>query len=264
MLTKDELLQKGVSEEAADEIIAAYEDGNEEDSLQALQKALNDESSDELFKAKGGNGEESEEEEKEEEKGEYDESYMKKHMPRYMKENKKAVECAAKRMGIFSDKMNKAFDDIDSEAEGAVVEMVDLKPALESIQEGFGEMEKAFVDIANTVLLISEQNQKTYDIMKKAANAQVDQAKNLDEFLGKSNGRKGLTVDANLKKGEEIVVDGDGNKVIYDLLLKATKEGDQTAGMVLSAFESRGKNANNLNAAQKKYANELLQKREAK
>ena len=83
MLTKEELLQKGISEEMADEIIAGFSDSDEESSLQALQKALGENPEmDDLFKAE--KGEKKEEEDEDEDKEDYNDSYMKKHMKRYM------------------------------------------------------------------------------------------------------------------------------------------------------------------------------------
>ena len=52
MLTKEELLEKGVSEDAADEIIAAFEESGSQNSLELLEKALNDDDKTmSLFKA---------------------------------------------------------------------------------------------------------------------------------------------------------------------------------------------------------------------
>jgi hypothetical protein len=92
MLSKDELLQKGVSEEVANEIIAAFEaDPQDENSLLALQKALDgsDETDQTLSKAKGDDKDkDGKDKEPDDDDDDYNEKYMKKHMVRYMKENK--------------------------------------------------------------------------------------------------------------------------------------------------------------------------------
>lgn len=53
-MLKELLLQKGMSEAEADEIVAANAAQTEDSSLIALQKALSDDNMDSLFKAKGG------------------------------------------------------------------------------------------------------------------------------------------------------------------------------------------------------------------
>ena len=83
MITKEELLQKGIDASEADKIISALEAQVENSSpLEALNKALNDDPEmDSLFKAaKKGEGDEDEDEDEEE----YDEKFMKK-MKKYMK-----------------------------------------------------------------------------------------------------------------------------------------------------------------------------------
>ena len=150
-MTKEELLellQKGITEDVADEIIAAFSDSEDEDSLQALQKALEDnpdKNMDDLVKAakKGGD-----EEGDEGDDDDYDEKFMKKYMKRYMKENKKSSEKTAKEAGLFGDKMEKAIDGIDLDSEAAVIEMEDLKPVLETIGEAIDVMSKAIPELA--------------------------------------------------------------------------------------------------------------------
>ena len=114
-MTKEELLQKGVSEEVADEIIQAMTVQEDEDSLSALQKALDEvpENMELLEKAE-------DEEEEDEEKDEYSEKDMK----RYMKaKGKAACQKMMKELGFASEKMSKAVEDIDADADGAIVEM---------------------------------------------------------------------------------------------------------------------------------------------
>ena len=133
MITKEELLQKGIDPEKADMIIAALEGQKDDSSPLALLKAEMSGGSEELlFKAKGegkgdGDGDEDDDE------ADYDEEYMKKYMKKYMKANKKEASSAAKEVGLFAEKMEKAINDIPSDAEGAVVEMAELSDFLDSI-----------------------------------------------------------------------------------------------------------------------------------
>lgn len=253
MLTKEELLQKGISEDVADEIIAAAEsDGSPENSLQALEKALNNET---LFKAKGGDDDEGDEEE---EGSDYDESYMKKYMKRYMKENKAACGKMAKDVGIFGGEMKKAVESFDNDAEAAVIEMEDLKPILESQVEFNDAMSKAVEEISGAIELIRVRAEQSYDLMQKAAAVQVETAKSMDEFFSTPAGRKGVTASVTMQKAEN-PVSPEMVKTVYSTLMKATQKGDQKAGMILSAFESTGKNLKRLNDLQRQYINDLIQ-----
>lgn len=255
MLTKDELLRKGISEEVADEIIAAADsDGDSENSLQALEKAISgDVENGLLFKAKGG-----EEEEEEEEEEEYNEEYMRKYMKKYMKENKSACAKAAKEVGLFADKMEKARADFDMDAEGAIVEMADLKPILDAQSDVNSAMAKAVQDLSRTVETIVAQNEQAFDLMKKAAAVQVETAKGIDSFLSTPQGRKGITASADMQKAQSF--SPELSKVAYSVLMKAVHNKDEKAGMIISAFESAGKRLDRLNPAQRAYITELIQK----
>jgi len=256
-MTKEELLQKGVSEEAADEIIAAFEAKEDpENSLHLLEKALNEGSHNEesLFKAKD------EDDDDEDGGDDYDEEYMKKYMKRYMSANKKSCGKMAKEVGIFSEDMKKAVSDIDPEANGAIIEMVDLKPILQSQVEFNESLVKALNTISERVTLIADQNEQSFDIMQKAARVQVEQAKALDVFIGQPTGRKGVTSVTPMAKAAEIAITPEATKEIYSVLMKATKAGDQKAGLVISTFESCGKKIGMLNADHRQYISELLNK----
>jgi hypothetical protein len=164
MLTKEELLQKGVSEAVADEIIASAALESKEDpenSLQLLEKALNEGSD---TKGQEEPGEEplakaKEEKEKKDdsEDEDYDEKYMKKHMPRYMKENKKACGKVAKEAGLYADELKKAIDEVDKNYDGAIMEMADLKPVLEKIPTVIDSMAKAIEDISRAKILFLQK-----------------------------------------------------------------------------------------------------------
>lgn len=254
MLTKEELLQKGISESVADEIISAFSE-EEDNSLQALQKALDDDPAmDDLIKADGGDSKNSDDE-----KDDYDESYMKKYMKRYMKENKKSCGKMMKDLGESGDDMKKAVDNVDLDSEGAIVEMTDLAPFLKD-QAAFNEkMVKAVSELAESIDLISAKTEKNYDLMQKAAKVQVEQATELDKFLNVSEGRKGVVADVKMSKATDAAkFSPEDNKIIYKSLMKAVKDGDQMAGQVISAFESGGQNANRLNPSQKQFINELI------
>jgi hypothetical protein len=272
MLTKEELLEKGVPESAADEIIAAFEDGNaDENSLQALAKALEKNPEEDLLKAGNGGDDDDEkgskgkgkkdDDDDEGEEGEYNEKYMRKHMKRYMKENKKHAASSAKEAGIFGDKMEKAVSDFDFDAAGAVVEMEDLKPILVAQNEFISAMSKAVQAISEQVEYISERQDKEFGVMRKAARVTVDQAVAMGEWLGQPQGRKGkdsIHATSKMEKATSGPIDANGNKIIYSALLKATKNGDAVAGQILSVFESKGKNGNFLNAPQRQFIEKLL------
>lgn len=255
MLTKEQMLQKGVSEEAADEIIASY--SFTEDPLLDLQKALDDPSED-LLKAES----EKEDEDENEDEDDFDEKYMKKYMQRFMKKNSSYCSKMMKKLNSSNEKMEKAISDIDLDAEGAIVEMTDLSPFLEN-QSVFNQtMVKAIDCLSNQIDGIVKSSEKSFDLMQKAAKVQVEQAKLFSNISSTSNGRKGVLVNEDLSKaGDVLKSHGD---IIYTELLKATQTGDKNAGYILSAFESSGKNANLLNESQKKYINNLINNKEVK
>jgi len=189
-------------------------------------------------------------------------------MKRYMQENKKACGKMAKEVGIFGENMKKAVEDVNTEVDGAIVEMADLQPVLNTLSEFpsvIESMSKAIESLSNQVTYISENNDKSYDLMQKAAKVQVEQAKVIDEFMAQPAGKKGKVAMPEMQKAGnvpdgQVVVTPEQSKHVYSVLLKATKDGDTTAGQVISAFESCGKNLNRLNAYQKQYINELMTK----
>lgn len=262
MLTKEELLEKGLSEADADEIISAFESKEDpENSLQLLEKALNENDEQSLSKAKESEDKD-EDEDKKGNEDDYKPEYMKKYMKRYMKENKKTCGKMAKEVGIFGDEMKKAIDEIDTNLDGAVVEMADLKPILDTLTGGIESMAKAIEDLSGQVMAVTEQSDKSFDIMKKTANVTVEQAKAINDFLGQPTGRKGQTSipEKEMKKAQSIQMTPEAKNQIYTILMKAIKEGDRTAGQVLGTFESAGKDINRLNPSHKRYIGELMQK----
>jgi hypothetical protein len=226
MFTKEELLQKGIPEKTADEIIAAFSaDSQDKDSLLALQKALEVPSGkdENLLKAAKGDGEEDEDEDKD-----YDEEYMKKYMKRYMKANSKSVTKMMKDVGLLKDDMKKAIDGIDvNNSEGAVVEMSDLAPFLQS-QKEFNEcLLKALETLSGQNELITDSVAKAYDLMQKAAKVTADQAVQIKDFLSVPNGRKGvISTNIEMQKAnpDTNVFSAEENKLAYSVLMKATRE----------------------------------------
>ena len=257
-MTKEELLLKGISEEVADEIIAAYSDGDE-DPLQLLNKALDSEPKDSLLKAEGGEEDEDDGEDEDEE-DKYDEEYMKKYMKKYMSTNKKSCQKLMKEVGAMSGDMKKAIDDFDYDSDGAVVEMLDLAPILENQSEFNESMVKAMNNLAGAIDIIVSQNEKSFNLMQKAAKVTAIQAESLGDYMGQPMGRKGVTVSADMTKAVSMgpVVSKEQNQVIYKTLMKAVNSKDAEAGLIISAFESAGQDANRLNKAQKEYINNLL------
>jgi hypothetical protein len=263
------LLQKGLSEEVADEVITAFESKEDpEDSLQLLEKALSDEPIEEpLSKAKKDNFQK--EDKKEDKKSgdddddkDYNAEYMKKYMKRYMKENKKACGKMAKEVGIYAEEMKKAIDDVDTDLDGAVIEMADLKPVFEKLPEVISSMAKAIEEISGQVIAVTSQNEQTFDVMKKAATVTVETAKSMNDFLGQPTGKKGKVAipGEDMKKASDAVFTPEAKREIYSKLMKATREGDRTAGAVISAFDSAGQDLNKLNPGHRKYISELMTK----
>lgn len=256
-MTKEELLQKGITEDLADEIVASFSDDTDGDPLQALRKAIDAGQDGDLFKAKGGEGkgkDEEDEDEEDEDKNEYNERYMKKHMKRYMKENEKEFEGDLKK--CFGN-MKKAAE-IDSDSDGAVVEMADLQPFLNSQVDMIDGLCKAISEINEKVNEIAQQTDKNQDIMLKAAKVQVEQADSVNKFLSGSQtgGPRGIVATKDMQKAMNN--SKDSNVLAYKTLMKATLNGDKNAGQIISAFESVGKNLSRLTASQQQYVNDLV------
>ena len=250
MFTKEELLEKGVSEEVADEIISGL---SEDDSLTALSKALGDGEgeSGSLFKAEG-----EEDGDDESEDDDYDEKYMKRYMKKYMKSNGSACKKMMKEMGMMKAEMSDSFNSIDASAEGAIVEMTDLSPVLDKFSETIDTMSKAIEAINDRVDVIARNSDTVYDLQSKSARVMLEMGKAQEFELSQSTGRKSTSTQ-NLQKAHEYS-QNDSN-IVYKTLLKAVKEGNESAGMVLSSFESNGKNLSKLNPAQRKVIAGLIQ-----
>jgi len=260
MITKEELLQKGIDPEKADMIIAALEGQKDDSSPLALLKAEMDGGSemDTLFKAKGegkgdGDGDEDDDE------SDYDEEYMKKYMKKYMKANKKEASSAAKEVGLFGEKMEKAISDIPTDAEGAVVEMADLSDFLDN-QAVFNEkMTKAIEAIVDRIEVIANQNVENYSLLHKAAAVTAETAEIISGIGNMPQGRKGVVV-ADMEKAVKTAPVNVDSKVVYSVLMKAVASGDKVAGQIGSKFESAGKRFNLLAPKEQEYVNELIKK----
>jgi hypothetical protein len=254
-MTKEELLQKGISEDVVDEIMTKFEDKTSENSLQALQKALNkDEDGNTLFKAakKGGN----------EDEDDYDEEYMKKHMKRYMKSQKDVSDT-----DMYEEKMKKAADDLGEEDYG-IIDAKDMKPYLDTQQEITVELCKAVSSLSEQFEYLKnrneERNEEMFDLLKKASQVQVEQAAEIEKFMATPQGKKGITSNVDPKQdlskaitGEKITPEQNG--LIYQTLLKAVKlNKDAIAGQIISRFEAARRNYNELESGHKAYIQKLI------
>jgi len=253
MITKEELLQKGIDASEVDKIISALEAQTEDSSpLEALNKALNDNPEmDSLFKAKKGEGDEDEDDEEDGE--EYDEKFMKK-MKKYMKSKGKHEEPDGDEGPMFGKEMKKAIDDI-SGADGGVVEMADLAPVLNSMVETVQDMAKALSGLERRIEVISGQNAESYSLLTKAAAVTAETAEIVSGIGNTSAGRKGVIV-ADMKKAQEAVQPEP--KVIWAALTKALNSGNIKAGEIGSKYESSGRRFNMLNPAEQNFVKELI------
>ena len=261
MLTKESLLSKGLSPEVADEILSAMSETKDDNSLTALRKALEPKDKTGLFKAEKENEEDNESgkgEPDDEKKEDYDEKYMKKHMKKYMVENKKECRKAADEAELYDKEMKKAIDSIDMDADGAVVEMADLSPVLEAIVNSNTAMLKAINTLVAQNERITDQNEKSFEILHKAAAVTAETADSISGYMGAPQGRKGVTTGDMAKA--RATQSGLDPKSVYRVLAKAMTAGDQKAAGILEVFESSGKRVNYLNAERQAYVADLLSK----
>ena len=262
-MLKELLLQKGMSEADADEVVKASAEQTDDSSLEALQKALNSDKSESLFKAEGGKGKGAPESDDDDEDGageEYDEKFMKKH--------KKYMKSIGKEKGghnddepdgdenMFGKEMKKAVDNIDPNAEGAIVEMAELAPVLDALVSVMGNMAKAISGLKSDIKIISAQNSETYGLMAKAAAVQVESAEIISGIANQPAGRRGALVQ-DMKKAVS-VASPKGN--VWAVLAKAVNAGDMKAGQIGSKYESSGKRFDFLNPEEQAYVNELIAK----
>lgn len=252
MITKEELLQKGIDPAVADEILAKLEQSDDSSPLEALNKALAGEVELDLFKAKG----EGDDGDGDDEGADYDEEYMKKYMKKYMKANKKEAADAAKEVGLFAGEMKKAVDDISPDSEGAVIEMADLAPLLEAIVPAIENMAKAIVSQNERIEVIAAQNAENYSLLHKAAAVTAETAETISGIASTPQGRKGVIV-SDMSKAKPV---GISPKLVYTALSKAVSQGDKRAGDIGSKFESGGNRFDLLMPEEQKYVNDLIAK----
>jgi len=266
-MTKDELLLKGFSPEEAEivsQALDAQANKEPENPLLALKKELD------LSKAKVPEGDD--EPDKEGKDDDYNPEYMKKNMRRYMKENKKACAKMMKEMGDYSQDMKKALEDFDEDGD-YLLETKNLAPFMETftgitpVLEG---MVKAIVNINEELTMVKGQNEKTFDLMQKAASVTADQAEifqNLNQAMSKSNGRKGITgTQAPLQKAAtpQGTITPEVNKQIFTTLMKAVKNGVPGSDNVISILETVGKDVNKLPAQSRQELVNVIEQMEAK
>jgi len=251
MITKEELLQKGIDSVVADEILARIESDENSSPLEALKKAVDRGSDMEtLFKAKKGEGDEEEDEDEDGE--EFDEKFMKKHK-KYMKIKEHSEPDGDE--GMFG-KMKKAVDEVDPNSDGAVIQMEDLSPVLNAMVETVEDMTKAISILTKKIEVISSQNSESYNLMAKAAAVTAETAEIVSGIGNAPQGRKGALM-ADMSKAKPVVVD---QKAVWTALTKAFNSGDMKAGEIGSKYESSGKRFNLLNPEEQKYVNELMTK----
>jgi hypothetical protein len=258
MITKEELLQKGIDPAEADVIMAALENQNNENSSPlALLKAEMDGGSemDTLFKAKGEMEGDTDNEDGDDD---YDEAYMKRYMKKYMKANKKDAANAAKEVGLFAGEMKKAAENFPEDAEGAVVEMGELSDFFEKQIDFSEKMVKAIEAVVERIDVIEKQNLDNYSLLYKASAVTAETAEIISEIGNTPQGRKGVVV-ADMEKAAKSV-SGVDTKTVYSVLMKAITSGDKTAGDIGAKFESAGKNFNALNSGEQNYVKELINK----
>jgi hypothetical protein len=254
MITKEELLQKGIDPDEVDKIISALEGQSENSSpLEALNKALNENPEMDLFKAKKGEGDEDEDDEEDGE--EYDEKFMKK-MKKYMKSKGKHEEPDGDE-GLFGG-MKKAIEHIDPSSEGAIVEMIDLAPILDTMVDTVENMAKAISSLERKIEVISSQNAESYSLLSKAAAVTAETAEIVTGIGNTPVGRKGALVQ-DMQKAVKTVQTVD-SKAVWTTLVKALNAGDMKAGAIGSKFESSGKRFDFLNSEEQSYVKELMNK----
>jgi len=262
-LTKKELLLKGIDPATADEILASM-DQSDDSPLANLRKAMNGDSGmGSLFKAdhKEPDGDEDGKDEDGDGDGDgddYDEEYMKKYMKKYMKANKELCKADAEEVGLFDKEMKKAIESMDFDTEGAVVEMTDLAPFLDSQMEFNSKMAKAIMSLVQRVEVIADQTAEGYSLLHKASAVQVETAEIIAGISKTPNGRKGVMV-TDLAKARVIAGQSDV-MTVWNVLAKAINAGDTLAGDIGSKFESSGKRFDLLTTNEQNYVNELIKK----
>lgn len=260
MITKKELLAKGIDPATADEILASMDRENDSP-LANLRKAMNGENEmNSLFKAEHSepDGDEDGDGDGDGDEDDYDEEYMKKYMKKYMKANKELCKADAEDVGLFDKEMKKAIENMDFDAEGAVVEMTDLAPFLDSQLQFNSKMAKAIMSLAKGVELIIEQNAEGYSLLHKASAVQIETAEIISGISKTPNGRKGMITQDLVKA--RTVVGGVSPMAVWNVLAKAINNGDMKAGDIGSKFESSGRRFDFLNPEEQNYVKELIGK----
>lgn len=266
MFTKEELLEKGVSEDVADEIIAGLSD-TEDDSLSALSKALGDSDEQSLFKAGKGKDKDHDDEqgdvpgEQDTDPDEYDEKYMKKYMKRYMKSNGESCKKMMKEMGMMKAEMNESIRQFSADEDGSVIEVAEFSPILEKAVCAIESLSKALESTNERLDVIEKNSEQAYDLSAKSARVMLEMGKAREEDLSTSTGRKGKSVQEMTKAREFSKQESD---YVYESLLKAAKNGNDNASQVLCSFESHGKDLSKLNKAQRQVVSSILNSSEDK
>lgn len=246
MTPKDLLLQKGFTEEEADQMITALSEKETQNPLPLL-KAVLTKKPDEVFGKAAA---------KEEDDEDYSADYMKKHMKRFMKENKESYTDMEDDSDMAKKKMKKAVEEMDPDADGAVLDMVDLKPYLTAQGKTIETLAKAVKAINETLEVVMTQGAQNYHLAEATAAVNVETAEMLQKAMGKSMGRKGQTVDEKMQKAIETKHADSETK--WQALFKATQNGDPRAGSIIGVFESNNRSTKNLPKSDVLYIDELV------
>lgn len=266
MTLKEELLQKGIDPAIVEEMINLAESGKSGDAIEALAKALsNTGGQQDLFKADDEDDDDDDsmsddDNDDDDDDDGYDEKYMKKNMKRYMSENKAACKKMVESFEGESGKLQKAISSIDEDADGAVVEMVNLSPLLTSISSTMQSLTKAMFKMIDRVDELESGQIETQDLLEKASSVTLAIAENNQKVFSQSTGRRSVTED--LTKAEisrQQTAQNSNKRVVHEVLKKAIQNGDRKAGEIMGVFESTGMRLDVLNSDEKLYVKNLLE-----
>lgn len=244
-MTKEELMAKGLSPQAADEVIASFAGEKSGSPLLELNKALKGDKEDSLFKAEDEDEDEGKKKSGDDEDEDEDDDDLEK----------------GETLDEDEEDLEKAISVLSSSGEGAVVEMADLSPFLRAFTKQNEKMCKAVSTLVAENKTIKAQNAELYGLMHKAASVQAATAEVLEKAMSVPTGRRGVTTVPvqDMQKASQSASDG---KTVYSTLSKAMNTGDKRAGFILSAYESAGKRVEKLDQPSRDYISELIKKGE--
>lgn len=186
------------------------------------------------------------------EKGDdYDPEYMAKYMKRYMKDmGKDKATSYMKDLGYMTKAMDRAFEDVEGALDDSDATLVDGTEFFKAFSNGFGELAKAVSSISERLETIEGEvghatalNEAVGEVLVKAEKRRTSEyeanAKEPQPRQGVDVGPMQKAADPTAREGEQRPFLNPKHAAPH--LLKATREGDQEAGVALSALEvSRG------------------------